>query len=561
MKKLLSLFIILFSITTHLMTQPPEKMSYQSVIRDVNNSLVVNQQVSIRISIIQHSPNGPTVFMETHTTTTNSNGLATIEIGSGQSVFLLTLNQLDWENDDFFIKTEIDATGGENYTISGIQQLLTVPYAFHSGTASHFDYNDLSNRPTGENKGDLLYWNPQDSSWHIVPIGSPGQVLIVGANGVPQWYTNVLHNNLPPSIITDSVFSITGYTMRVAATILDPGTTGIIASGVCWSETNPSPSIGNNNTTDGSGTGSFVSNVAGLKSNTRYYVRAYATNSVGTSYGNVLVITTPTHCGTVTDYDGNVYNTVYIGRQCWFKENLRTTHYADGNIVQKAPNISLTRYADMAHTQNGNSVWYFCNHDSTTKADRGLLYTWHAVMKGAGSSDNNPSGILGVCPYGWHVPSSSEWCELENNLNPGIDITCSNANFRGTMAKVLAKPKYWNSYTNNSFTPGYWHTDSTGFNTTDFSLIPAGYIYESYGGIYYYSTYSSSYDSYYCPLQGNNNNHSHYTYHPANLTTDAYFWTSSSGKSRQINYSETGIKLATNVALINAYSVRCIKDY
>jgi uncharacterized protein (TIGR02145 family) len=339
--------------------------------------------------------------------------------------------------------------------------------------------------------------------------------------------------------------------MRVAATILDPGTTGIIASGVCWSETNPSPSIGNNNTTDGSGTGSFVSNVAGLKSNTRYYVRAYATNSIGTSYGNVLVIMTPTHCGTITDYDGNVYNTVYIGRQCWFKENLRTTHYADGNSITKAYNISQTYYNAMAHTQNGNSVWYFCNHDSTTKADRGLLYTWYAVMKGAGSSDNNPSGILGVCPYGWHVPSSSEWCELENNLNPGIDITCSNANFRGTMAKVLAKPEYWSSYTNNSFTPGYWHTDSTGFNITDFSLIPTGYIYERE------SSWSSGWDSY-C---GNTSYHYHYIYARTGITTDAYFWTSSSGKSRQINYSETGIKLATGVTLTNAFSVRCIKDY
>ena len=160
------------------------------------------------------------------------------------------------------------------------------------------------------------------------------------------------------------------------------------------------------------------------------------------------------------------------------------------------------------------------------------------------------SGILGVCPYGWHVPSSSEWCELENNLNPGIDITCSNANFRGTMAKILAKPKYWSSYTNNSFTPGYWHTDSTGFNTTDFSLIPTGYVYET-------SQYSSGYSDY-C---GYGSYHIHWIYVRTGITTDAYFWTSSSGKSRQINYSETGIKLATSVTLTNAYSVRCIKDY
>jgi uncharacterized protein (TIGR02145 family) len=552
-KYFLSTYLLLFS-TLFLVAQPPQKMSFQSVIRDGNNNLVVNRTIGIKISIIKTFPNGIAVYEETHQGTTNGNGLLTLEIGTGTPTPGSSFSSIEWENGDYFLKSEIDLQGGNQYTLIGTQQLITVPYSFHSGTsnfADSSDYNHLINRPIGQNTGDILYWNPQDSSWHIVPIGSPGQVLIVGANGVPQWYTNVLHNNLPPSIITDSVFSITGYTMRVAATILDPGTTGIIASGVCWSETNPSPSIGNNNTTDGSGTGSFVSNVAGLKSNTRYYVRAYATNSVGTSYGNVLVITTPTHCGTITDYDGNVYNTVYIGRQCWFKENLRTTHYADGNSITKAYNISQTYYNAMAHTQNGNSVWYFCNHDSTTKADRGLLYTWYAVMKGAGSSDNNPSGILGVCPYGWHVPSSSEWCELENNLNPGIDITCSNANFRGTMAKVLAKPKYWSSYTNNSFTPGYWHTDSTGFNITDFSLIPTGYIYERE------SSWSSGWDSY-C---GNTSYHYHYIYARTGITTDAYFWTSSSGKSRQINYSETGIKLATGVTLTNAFSVRCIKDY
>jgi len=552
-KYFLSTYLLLFS-TLFLVAQPPQKMSFQSVIRDGNNNLVVNRTIGIKISIIKTFPNGIAVYEETHQGTTNGNGLLTLEIGTGTPTPGSSFSSIEWENGDYFLKSEIDLQGGNQYTLIGTQQLITVPYSFHSGTsnfADSSDYNHLINRPIGQNTGDILYWNPQDSSWHIVPIGSPGQVLIVGANGVPQWYTNVLHNNLPPSIITDSVFSITGYTMRVAATILDPGTTGIIASGVCWSETNPSPSIGNNNTTDGSGTGSFVSNVAGLKSNTRYYVRAYATNSIGTSYGNVLVIMTPTHCGTITDYDGNVYNTVYIGRQCWFKENLRTTHYADGNSITKAYNISQTYYNAMAHTQNGNSVWYFCNHDSTTKADRGLLYTWYAVMKGAGSSDNNPSGILGVCPYGWHVPSSSEWCELENNLNPGIDITCSNANFRGTMAKVLAKPKYWSSYTNNSFTPGYWHTDSTGFNITDFSLIPTGYIYERE------SSWSSGWDSY-C---GNTSYHYHYIYARTGITTDAYFWTSSSGKSRQINYSETGIKLATGVTLTNAFSVRCIKDY
>ena len=530
-----------------LSAQPPQKMSYQAVVRNANNELVVNQTIGVRITIHQTSPTGPGVYIETHTPTTNANGLMSIEVGAGTPTPGSIFNSIDWGNYDYYLESEIDLTGGSNYTLSGTQQLITVPYSFYAGVAG-----EVASVPHGSNLGDILYWNPQDSTWHVVPIGTPGQVLIVGANNIPQWYTNVLNNSLPPSIITDSIFNITGYTMDVAATILDPGTTGIIASGVCWSTTNPSPSIGNNSTTDGSGTGSFVSHVAGLNSATRYYVRAYATNSVGTSYGNVITITTPTHCGTVTDYDGNVYNTVYIGRQCWFKENLRTTHYADGNVITRAANTNTTPYIGVSiiHTTNPNSCYFFCDHDTTTKQYRGLLYTWYAVMKGAGSSDNNPSGILGVCPYGWHVPSSSEWCELENTLNPGIDVNCSNTGWRGTMAKMLSKPKYWSSYTNNSFTPGYWQTDSTGFNTTDFSLIPTGYIYY---------TNTSSYD--FGPYCGNSGYHTHYYYPYSGLTTDAYFWTSSSGKYRSINYAETGIYYSSGQTLTHAFSMRCVKDY
>ncbi len=547
------IFFILF-FSKIMVAQPPEKMSYQAVVRDANNSLVVNQQVKVRISIISGNPNGPMVFLEEHTPTTSSNGLATIEIGTGQSLLALTLGQLDWENDDFFLKMEVDPTGGNNFILAGIQQLLTVPYAFHSNTTSYFDYNDLSNRPAGNNMGDILYWNTQDSMWHIIPIGTPGQVLIVGANSVPQWYTHVLNNALPPSIITDSVFNITGYTMNVRATIIDPGTTGVIASGVCWSETNPSPSIGNNATTDGSGTGSYTSYVTGLKSATRYYVRAYATNSVGTSYGNVLVLNTPTHCGTVTDYDGNVYQTVYVGRQCWMKENLKTTHYADGNIVTKAPNMLLSYTVGLAnHVQNPASCYYFPYHDSTVVHDRGLLYTWDAVMKGAGTSDNNPSGILGICPYGWHVPSSTEWCEMENLLNPGIDLNCSNVGWRGTMGRMMAKPQYWNSYPGDSFTPGYWRTDSTYFNATDFSVIPAGYVYPTKRENSSYSEYIS-----YCGQDG-------YHYHSytvrAGFTTTAYFWTCTSGKYRYFSYDKTGIYYGISQPSHYAYSIRCVKDY
>ena len=110
--------------------QAPEKMSYQAVIRNSSNALVVNHAVGMQISILQGSANGTAVYTETQTPTTNANGLVTIEIGSG-----VGFNTINWANGPYFIKTETDPTGGTTYTITGTSQLLSVPFALHAKTA------------------------------------------------------------------------------------------------------------------------------------------------------------------------------------------------------------------------------------------------------------------------------------------------------------------------------------------------------------------------------------------------------------------------------------------
>jgi uncharacterized protein (TIGR02145 family) len=102
--------------------------------------------------------------------------------------------------------------------------------------------------------------------------------------------------------------------------------------------------------------------------------------------------------GTVTDYDGNVYNTVTIGEQTWLKENLRSLHYADGTVI--------------------DSVWVYYNNESNA-AVWGRLYNWEAVMNGAAPSDGNPSGVQGICPDGWHLPSKAEFQQLMNFVGVG----------------------------------------------------------------------------------------------------------------------------------------------
>ena len=142
-----SLFAILAALlfTASVFSQVPQKMSYQAVIRNANNVLVTNHVIGIRVSILAGSISGTTVYSEVQTPTTNANGLISIEIG-GETGF----DAIDWSNNTYFVKTEIDPTGGTSYTITGASQLLSVPYALHARTAENGfsgNYLDLTNLP------------------------------------------------------------------------------------------------------------------------------------------------------------------------------------------------------------------------------------------------------------------------------------------------------------------------------------------------------------------------------------------------------------------------------
>jgi hypothetical protein len=132
MKKI-TLIALLFSFTI-VFAQAPQKMSYQSVIRKTDGTLIVNTPVGIKISILQGSANGTASYVETQTTTTNTNGLATLAIGGGTPV-TGTFSGINWASGTYFIKTETDPTGGSNYTITGTSQLLSVPYALYAGSS------------------------------------------------------------------------------------------------------------------------------------------------------------------------------------------------------------------------------------------------------------------------------------------------------------------------------------------------------------------------------------------------------------------------------------------
>jgi len=140
--KIVIISSIFLSLSSY--AQAPQKMSYQAVLRNANNTLVSNTPVAIKVSVLQGSASGTAVYVERHTLTTNINGLATFEIGSG-TIISGSFATINWASGQYFVKTETDPAGGTNYTISGTSQLLSVPYALYAKTVDGVSETNTTN--------------------------------------------------------------------------------------------------------------------------------------------------------------------------------------------------------------------------------------------------------------------------------------------------------------------------------------------------------------------------------------------------------------------------------
>ena len=217
---------------------------------------------------------------------------------------------------------------------------------------------------------------------------------------------------------------------------------------------------------------------------------------------------------TVTDVDSNVYNTVQIGEQCWMRENLRTTRYANGTTIPLGTSTSST-----------TAYRYYPNDNSANVPDYGYLYNWPAVMNGSLSSSANPSGVQGICPNGWHVPSDAEWTELTNYVSSQFyQYVCGGD--VDYIAKALASEEEWNSSTDNCAVGN----NPSANNATGFSARPAGYYYGSYYDFGNYATFWSA---------------------TQNYSSDACY--------RNLFYLGSTV-FRGNVIKDNGYSVRCVRD-
>ncbi|MDA3893893.1 MAG: fibrobacter succinogenes major paralogous domain-containing protein [Salinivirgaceae bacterium] len=241
-----------------------------------------------------------------------------------------------------------------------------------------------------------------------------------------------------PVLTTKAVTGITTTTATSGGNITSDGGYAITVRGISWG-TSSNPTIADNKNVDGSGTGNFRSSLTGLTENTTYYVRAFATNSIGTKYGQQeSFVTNEQTEGTLTDIDGNSYKWVKIGNQTWMAENLKTTHYPNGNVIPLV--TDNTTWGNLGDNNTDDAYCYYNNNANNEADTYGALYTYAAAKD--------------ACPTGWHLPSDAEWTTLKNYISAE-----GHNGIEGTTLKAIAG----------------WNNNGNGTNNYDFSALPGGH--------------------------------------------------------------------------------------
>jgi uncharacterized protein (TIGR02145 family) len=471
MRKAIMSFITLLAISGQIFAQSPPKFNYQAVCRNSSGAIIDSQSVSIRITIHDLTAGGTELYKETHSVITNTFGLVNIEVGGG-SVVSGSFAAIPWGTGAKYMQVEIDA--GSGYASAGTPQLLSVPYAIYANQSG----SGGTSGPTGPagatgaagatgplvagNSGQTLRhdgntWVANDLIYNngtSVGIGttSPAAMLDIQStnNGVlfPRLTTSERNAiaTPPQSLI---IFNTTTHCFETyigtswqkvfcgcdapPSSSPAPGANFTTQNGILWNwfsvpgasgyKWNTANDYGN---AIDEGPGTFFSQKA-LKCGTKYTTYVWAYNDCGNSSATLLIDSTescPDICGGSAFMDlrdSTIYGIISIGTQCWMKQNLKYDQNAFGNDYK------------------------FC-FDPPTCSNYEMTYDWAAAMQGGTSTNAYPSGVQGVCPLGWHMPSDSEWVVLENYL--GGDSIAG-----GKMKDIIM----WNS-------PNTGATNSSGFS-------------------------------------------------------------------------------------------------
>ena len=531
-------------------SQAPSKINFQSVLRNTNGEVVSNSAVSLKISILSGTITGTAVYIETHSKTTDVVGLISLQIGGG-TVLSGVFGAINWGSSAHFIKLEADFNGGNNYVLLGTQELMSVPYALYASKTDTSVLNLASRFSTKLSGADTTSLSARINSksslsdTNLLNLTSRFSTKLSAADTVSL----SARINAKSSLSDTSLLNLTS---RFSTKLSGVDTVSLSARIDAKLSKSDTSTLSNRinaklSKTDTSSLSDRIN--AKLNSTVFPYYPGLQKGHImywngsnwvllnpGTA-GQVLKMSSASEpvpvwgtdattsvpafspCGaTISDIDGNIYNTVLIGDQCWTKENLRVRRYNNGTAI---PFDATGGAGGSSSTWNNLTIGAHTiyAHDSVATPSNltkyGYLYNWYAAKGISTNGTILANDTLRICPSGWHVPTDAEWTTLTDVLG-GENVA------GGKMKSV------------GNF---YWNSPNTGAtNESGFSALPGGYR-NSGGGF-------------------------------ENIRSNAFFWSDTEGVSsiawnRDLFYNQSYVKRNYYYFGINksvGASIRCLKD-
>ena len=464
-------------------SQAPQKINFQSVLRNTNGEVVSNSAVSLKISILSGTITGTAVYIETHAKTTDAGGLMSLQIGGG-TVLSGVFGDINWGSSAHFIKLEADFSGGNSYVLLGTQELMSVPYALYASKTDTSVLNLTSRFSTKLSGTDTVSLSARINA--KAPINNPTFTGTVG--GISK--TMVGLGNVDNT--SDAGKSISTATQTALDNKLNKTDTSTMLENYRTGLNNKVNVIDTSNMLSKylrkADTSSLSDRINAKLSRsvipeTPIIQRGHIMYWNGSSWvllnpgtaGQVLKMSLDENpvpvwgtdattfpafspCGApISDIDGNIYNTVLIGAQCWTKENLRVRRYNKGRSI---PFDAIGGSGGSSSTWSNLTIGahtIYANDSTTTPSNRtkyGYLYNWYAAKGIYTTGTMTSTDTLNICPEGWHVPTDADWTTLTTELG-GESVAGGKMKSIGT---------------------AYWSSQSAGTdNSSGFSALPGGY--------------------------------------------------------------------------------------
>ncbi len=525
MKTPASLIIILIGVMVFQMSysawsQAPQSFKYQAVARDKSGQVLPDQNISLRISILQNTTNGPEIYREIHSVTTSELGLINIEVGHGKAP-TGSLSSIEWSTGSHFLRVEMDQAGGTDFELMGVSQLLSVPYALYAEKAgsgkreADLDWEILGNDlVTGHGgsypKGNVGIGNNAPGSLLYVAKSTAEPTITVRNMGGGGGATYSMIDDLSGANWKFKATTFGGFKIRDQANALD----------VFTIEPN---SAANALYIDSPGNIGIGISDPQERLDVKGKIKAQAliiTDANGRKWqigvdtlGSLTVFSVFENCGDslCDERDGKYYQTVLIGTQCWMAENLNVGMMINSNT------------GGQLQTDNGVIEKYCYNNNAANCNIYGGLYEWKEAMQYVTSE-----GTQGICPEGWHFPTDNEWKILEGTVDSQYPVGDPEWDLAGTIRGSDAGGNLKEAGTT------HWNSPNTGAtNSSGFTALPGGDRSNGSGNFY-------------------------------DLNNKSYFWSSSQSPAsfvwtRGLQNSHQYIYRGDYYKEIG-FSVRCLKD-